>query len=143
MKKIKPKNQFKRNILLISFIFLSTVSFASEEGGGHGHTDMIADIMSWVVLIVLPPISLTIFWKLHVIPEEVAKERNHPQADAIHMVCLLSLVFGGLFWPIAFVWAYTRPNHMYVTTVEDPDHIQDHVDKVKKKKEKGDNEEEA
>ena len=25
------------------------------------------------------------------------------------MLCLLSLVFGGLLWPIAWLWAYTRP----------------------------------
>ena len=27
----------------------------------------------------------------------------------IHTLCLLSLVFGGLLWPIAWLWAYTRP----------------------------------
>jgi hypothetical protein len=24
-------------------------------------------------------------------------------------LCLLSLVFGGLLWPIAWLWAYTKP----------------------------------
>ncbi|AZQ63618.1 DUF3302 domain-containing protein [Flammeovirga pectinis] len=120
------------------FLLLSTFCFGNEEsGGGHGHTDTIAEVMSWVVLIILPPVFLTVFWKLHVIPEEIAKERNHPQADAIHMVCLLSLLFGGLLWPIALIWAYTRPSHMYVTTIKDPDHIVDHVEKAKPKNSDG------
>jgi hypothetical protein len=25
------------------------------------------------------------------------------------VLCLLSLVFGGLLWPLAWLWAYTRP----------------------------------
>ena len=25
------------------------------------------------------------------------------------MLCLLSLVFGGLLWPIAWLWAYSKP----------------------------------
>ena len=25
------------------------------------------------------------------------------------MLCLLSLVFGGLLWPIAWLWAFTKP----------------------------------
>ena len=29
--------------------------------------------------------------------------------DAIHTLCLLSLAFGGLLWPIAWLWAYTKP----------------------------------
>ena len=29
--------------------------------------------------------------------------------DAIKTLCLLSLVFGGLLWPIAWLWAYVKP----------------------------------
>ena len=25
------------------------------------------------------------------------------------MLCLLSLVFGGMLWPLAWLWAYTKP----------------------------------
>jgi len=44
-----------------------------------------------------------------VLPEKIAEKRHHPQKDAIHTLCLLSLVFGGLLWPIAWLWAYIRP----------------------------------
>ena len=49
------------------------------------------------------------FWLVHILPEKVAERRHHPQRDAITTLCLLSLVFGGLLWPIAWLWAYTRP----------------------------------
>ena len=46
---------------------------------------------------------------VHVLPEKIAEKRHHPQKSAIHVLCLLSLVFGGLLWPIAWLWAYTKP----------------------------------
>ena len=42
---------------------------------------------------------------------------------AIQTLCLLSLVFGGLLWPIAWLWAYTRPvlyKMAYGTDTVDP-----------------------
>ncbi|HXS92765.1 MAG TPA: DUF3302 domain-containing protein, partial [Steroidobacteraceae bacterium] len=35
--------------------------------------------------------------------------RHHPQAPAIKTLCLLSLFFGGLLWPLAWLWAYSQP----------------------------------
>jgi hypothetical protein len=46
---------------------------------------------------------------VHVLPEKIAHKRHHPQRDAIQTLCLLSLVFGGLLWPLAWLWAYTKP----------------------------------
>ena len=34
------------------------------------------------------------------------------------MMCLLSLVFGGLLWPIAMLWAYIKPMGMRIAVVE-------------------------
>jgi hypothetical protein len=42
-------------------------------------------------------------------PEKIAHKRHHPQTKAIQTLCLLSLVFGGLLWPLAWLWAYTKP----------------------------------
>jgi hypothetical protein len=50
-----------------------------------------------------------LFWLVHILPEKIAHKRHHPQRDAIQVLCLLSLVFGGLLWPIAWLWAYTKP----------------------------------
>jgi CBS domain containing-hemolysin-like protein len=79
-------------------------SFLSGEA-----LDTMADILAIVVLIVVPAIVIVLFWIVHVLPEKIAHKRHHPQRDAITTLCLLSLVFGGLLWPLAWIWAYTKP----------------------------------
>ena len=71
--------------------------------------DKAADILTIVVLIVVPIVAIAVFWIVHVLPEKIAHKRHHPQRDAIQTLCLLSLVFGGLLWPLAWLWAYTKP----------------------------------
>jgi hypothetical protein len=84
--------------------------------------DQVADIVAWVALVVAPLTVLIVFWLIHILPEKIAEKRKHPQAKAIQTVCLLSLFFGGMLWPIAWVWAYTKPvlhKMAYGTDVED------------------------
>jgi CBS domain containing-hemolysin-like protein len=71
--------------------------------------DTAANVVSWIVLIFVPILVIVVFWIIHVLPEKIAHKRHHPQRAAIQTLCLLSLVFGGLLWPIAWLWAYTRP----------------------------------
>jgi len=71
--------------------------------------DTAADILAWVIIIVVPIAGIVLFWLVHILPEQIAEKRHHPQQEAIKTLCLLSLVFGGLLWPIAWLWAYTRP----------------------------------
>jgi CBS domain containing-hemolysin-like protein len=71
--------------------------------------DTMADVLTWIVLIVAPVVAITVFWIVHILPEKIAEKRQHPQAKAIQCLCLLSLVFGGLLWPIAWLWAYSKP----------------------------------
>lgn len=71
--------------------------------------DTVADVLAWVVLIVAPIIGIGLFLIVHVLPEKIAERRHHPQKAAIQTLCLLSLVFGGLLWPLAWLWAFTRP----------------------------------
>ena len=71
--------------------------------------DKAADIVAIVVLCFVPIAVIVVFWLVHVLPEKIAEKRHHPQKDAINTVCLLSLFFGGMLWPIAWIWAYTRP----------------------------------
>lgn len=65
--------------------------------------------IAWFVIVVMPIGAIVLFWMVHVLPEKIAHKRHHPQKDAIQVLCLLSLVFGGLLWPIAWLWAYTKP----------------------------------
>ena len=71
--------------------------------------DSVANFMSWFVICVVPIAALVLFWMLHVMPEKIAHKRHHPQTKAIQVLCVLSLFFGGLLWPLAWLWAYSRP----------------------------------
>ena len=76
----------------------------------HGETlDAVANGISWVVIIIAPIIGIVAFWMVHILPEKIAEKKKHPQAKAIQCICLLSLVFGGILWPLAWLWAYTKP----------------------------------
>lgn len=76
----------------------------------HGDTlDSVANGIAWFALILVPIVGVTVFLMIHVLPEKIAHKRNHPQLGAIKCLCLLSLVFGGLLWPIAWLWAYSKP----------------------------------
>ena len=71
--------------------------------------DTMADWLAIIVLIVVPVGAIVLFWLVHILPEKIAEKKHHPQKDAIKTLCLLSLVFGGLLWPVAWLWAYTKP----------------------------------
>lgn len=71
--------------------------------------DKLATFLAIFVLIVVPVVLIVLFWMVHILPEQIAHKRNHPQFEAIRTICLLSLVFGGLLWPIAWIWAYSKP----------------------------------
>ena len=71
--------------------------------------DTVASVLAILVLIVVPVAGVTLFWLVHILPEKIAEKRHHPQKEAIKTLCLLSLAFGGLLWPIAWLWAYTKP----------------------------------
>jgi hypothetical protein len=98
---------------VLRFVLLAVTSVATataEASLFQGEAlDKAADVLSWVVMIVVPIAALWLFWLIHVLPEKIAEQRGHPQAQAIKVLCLLSLVFGGLLWPLAWLWAYTKP----------------------------------
>lgn len=100
---MKPQRAAALAILLAAWL-PAHAAFLSGEA-----LDTAADILAWVILIVMPIAAIVIFWLVHILPEQIAEKRHHPQQEAIKTLCLLSLVFGGLLWPIAWLWAYTRP----------------------------------
>jgi hypothetical protein len=65
--------------------------------------------LAWFIVVFLPIGGIVLFWLVHILPEKIAHKRHHPQRDAIQVLCLLSLVFGGLLWPLAWLWAYIKP----------------------------------
>ena len=71
--------------------------------------DKLATGLALFVIFIVPAVLIALFWMVHILPEQIAHKRNHPQFEAIRTLCLLSLVFGGLLWPIAWIWAYSKP----------------------------------
>src|SRR3954465_2094353 len=71
--------------------------------------DTLATYIALFVIFVVPVVLIVAFWLVHILPEQIAHKRHHPQFEAIRTLCLLSLVFGGLLWPIAWIWAYSKP----------------------------------
>jgi CBS domain containing-hemolysin-like protein len=92
---------------MLMAIGLSQPAHASLFSGDT--LDLVADILAWVVLVIAPVIAIGVFWLVHILPERIAEKRHHPQAPAIKTLCLLSLFFGGLLWPLAWLWAYSKP----------------------------------
>jgi len=86
--------------------------------------DAVANGIAWVALVIVPIVGIAVFWLVHILPEKIAEKKKHPQTAAIQTTCLLSLVFGGMLWPIAWVWATTKPvlhKAAYGTDVWDKD----------------------
>jgi cytoskeletal protein RodZ len=71
--------------------------------------DSLADVISWVAIVIIPIILGIVYWQIHYLPSKIAEKRQHPQQEAIHAMCMVSRFSGGLFWPIAFVWAHLKP----------------------------------
>jgi CBS domain containing-hemolysin-like protein len=79
-------------------------SFLSPEA-----EDTLATVLAVFILFIVPVVLIVLFWLVHILPEQIAHKRHHPQFEAIRTLCLLSLVFGGLLWPLAWIWAYSKP----------------------------------
>jgi hypothetical protein len=105
----RSKSSAKRCIGLALWVLawqpgLSRASFLSGDT-----LDAVANVIAIIVLLVVPITVVVAFWLVHILPEKIAERKHHPQKDAIKTLCLLSLVFGGLLWPLAWIWAYTKP----------------------------------
>jgi CBS domain containing-hemolysin-like protein len=108
---LRPSNHRSARALAPALLaLLLTVPTHAHASMFHGETlDAIANGIAWVVLVIAPIIGITVFWLVHILPEKIAEKKKHPQTHAIQCLCLLSLCFGGLLWPIAWLWAYTKP----------------------------------
>jgi CBS domain containing-hemolysin-like protein len=83
---------------------LARASFLSGDA-----LDTAANVLSWVVLVIVPVAAIGAFFYVHILPELIAERRQHPHKQSIKVLCILSLFFGGLLWPFAWLWAYTKP----------------------------------
>ena len=120
------KTPRSRLLILLGMALLPHSAHASLF---HGETlDAVANGISWAALILAPIIGIAVFWLVHILPEKIAHKRKHPQTRLIQCLCLMSLVFGGILWPLAWILAYSKPVLHKLAYGTDVDETLDHDD---------------
>ena len=67
------------------------------------------DVFALIVLAVLALTVLGVLVFLARWPGNIAQSRGHPQTDAIRIAGWLGVLSFGILWPLAFIWAHTKP----------------------------------
>ena len=65
-------------------------------------------ILDYVALFLLIFVALVMFYgiiAIHDIPYEIAKKRNHPHSDVLHVAGWVSLFTLHAIWPFLWIWA--------------------------------------
>jgi hypothetical protein len=65
-------------------------------------------MLDYFALGILIFVGITLFYgiiAIHDIPYEIAKHRNHPHQDAIHVTGWISLFTLHVLWPFLWIWA--------------------------------------
>jgi len=65
-------------------------------------------MLDYFALGILIFVGITLFYgiiAIHDIPYEIAKHRNHPHQDAIHVTGWISLFTLHVIWPFLWIWA--------------------------------------
>jgi hypothetical protein len=81
---------------------------------------MVLNYVSLFIIFMCVTIIVIGIWKIHTLPGVIAKQRNHPQAEAIEITAYLGLIAFPL-WMAALIWAYTRPVLQPIDIVATPD----------------------
>ena len=67
------------------------------------------DLFALFVLLILFATAIAAWVILGMLPGRIARNRNHPQTEAINICGWLGALTMGILSPIAYVWAYTKP----------------------------------
>jgi hypothetical protein len=102
---------------VVAFEITSLIEFRLRRLGHHirnGAGHMILDYVALVLLILVVVILFYGIIAIHDIPYEMAKKRNHPHQDAIHVGGWISLFTLHTIWPFLWIWATVyRPDRGY------------------------------
>ncbi len=71
---------------------------------------------SFIIVIGLLLVAALVYIALASMPGDIARERKHPYADAINFLGWVGLLFGGIPWLIAMVWARMQPRQLLAAT---------------------------
>ena len=64
------------------------------------------EYVALALLIVMVTFIIYLIIYIHDIPYEIAKKRDHPHQDAIHIAGWVSLFLLHTIWPLLWIWAY-------------------------------------
>ena len=71
---------------------------------------MVLDIFALFVIALLIGVVIWLVVLLGNMPGEIARKRNHPQAEAISALGWIGIITLGMGWFVAIVWAYYKPD---------------------------------
>ena len=75
---------------------------------------MVLDYLALALMIFGALVCFYLIIAIHDIPYEIAKHRNHPHQDAIHVAGWVSLLTLHIIWPFLWIWATLyRPERGY------------------------------
>ena len=78
----------------------------------------VLDVFAILVMLVLAIAVVAIWVVLAMLPGKIARQRGHPQAEAVNVCGWLGGLTLGLLLPVAFVWAYLRPPRDFIPAPE-------------------------
>ena len=68
------------------------------------------DLFALFVLLILFATAIVAWVILGMLPGRIARNRNHPQTEAINICGWVGALTMGILSPIAYIWAYTKPH---------------------------------
>ena len=71
---------------------------------------MFFDIFALIVIALLIGVVIWLVVLLGNMPGDIARKRNHPQAEAITALGWIGILTLGMSWFVGIVWAYYRPD---------------------------------
>lgn len=81
---------------------------------------MFLDYLALFLLLLSLTVVFYTFIYIHDLPHKIAKERDHPHEEAIHVACWLSLFTLHAMWPLVFTWAVSHKKQPHAAS--DPTH---------------------
>jgi hypothetical protein len=78
----------------------------------------VLDIFALVVIALLVGVVIWLVVLLGSTPGNIARKRNHPQAEAITALGWIGIITMGLSWFVAIAWAYYIPSEKAVADPE-------------------------
>lgn len=64
------------------------------------------DYFAAFILVILLLTGIAVFIGLGLAPGYIARNRNHPWAQAVEVAGWVTLIFGFVLWPLALIWAF-------------------------------------